>query len=527
MISRNFKITFALLFITAACVHASDWKVHGKDNHNTRYDGTNAYLNSYSAQFVQNAWNFTATGFITGTPSIKGNIAYFCDFPTSSGGGNLYAIDISNSGALVWVKHLATDSGVAGDYCRATPALVDDLLFIGSQKSGHLYKYNALTGVFLGKVLLNPHRFAIVTMGGTIHGDYIYIGVASEEELMTAFIPGYVCCSFVGTQHAVNIHTLAILWTREPWTANHPRGVGGLSGIGYWGSSPVIDVERGTVYVATGNPYQLPDAWEACQIANITSSTCIPADVLFNAVIAYDLFTGETVWSRKLSHFDDWNVDCLLPPPFNENCPIPSGQDADFGMAPSMTKNSTCDDVLVIGQKNGAVWSLNPDNGEVLHGIFTGPWGTLGGHSWGGALDSEKYYVADINSFHFPWPLGPPASVVSQRGWWSKIDINTFNIDCQIEVPDSNPIIAGTSAIGPPTLVNDLLIVTSTNPTGNQVHLIDTTTCTIVKSLSTGVTIYGGVSVSDKCFFVGTGYKPLYNPLWSEGEHKLFAFCLP
>lgn len=504
------------LLLSVAFCNAHEWSTHGKNQFNNRFDSSNPHLSSRTASGIVNAWNYTADGFMSGTPSISADkIAYFCDYT-----GSLHAIDIANNGVLVWKQNISLATGIPKDYCRATPTLTGNLLLIGSQKSGWFMKFNRITGQFLDKVLLNPHPYSLVTMSATVYGNNAYIGVSSEEELATALDPFRVCCSFRGSFHSINIQQWTIKWTVYGFPDTYPTGHLGLSGVPFWGSTPVIDCDNNLVITGTGNPYRIPQAWVDCQAANPSSTTCIPDDVLFNSVVAYDLETGDLQWVSRHSPYDAWVVACIIPPLKPISCPTFPGPDADFGMSPSLR-----DGIIYIGQKSGVAWKLDAATGTLLDSVNTGPGGTLGGVSWGGALDDDHYYLSDVNNGHEVWDLIPSGGL-TQQGFFTKIDSATFDITCQVEIPFGGPFIQS-SSVGAPLIVNDLWIVTSTNPSGNQIHILNKNTCEIIKSFPTGTTVYGGASAYGKCFFIGTGYKPLYGSGWTVGESKLFAFCLP
>jgi hypothetical protein len=54
-------------------------------------------------------------------------------------------------------------------------------------------------------------------------------------------------------------------------------------------------------------------------------------------------------------------------------------------MCPSLTKTNEGKDILVIGQKSSLVWFIDPDNGQILSSVLSGPAGIiLGGNNWGG-----------------------------------------------------------------------------------------------------------------------------------------------
>jgi len=510
------KLILILLFFFLA-LNFARWNNHGKDIFNTRYDSENEFINSRNVDRIINTWNFTASSYISGTPSIREGVVYFCDF-----GGYLFAIN-SLSGNLIWKYKISDATNIPNDHCRATPTVTNKNLFIGTQKGAYLLKLD-LHGNLLSKLLLDQHQYAIVTMSGTFFENKIYVGVASSEE---GVFPPYPCCSFRGSFHCIDTESFTIIWSQYAFPETYPTGPGGLSGIGYWGSSPVIDEKRNSVYVATGNPYDIPQEWQDCYRDNVSAS-CIPSDVLFNSIISYDLDNGSLKWVTRRSEYDAWIVQCIFNGP---DCPSVPGPDADFGMSPSMITNKNGEDVLVIGQKSGVVWSINPNNGNVLGSVLAGPDATLGGINWGGATDGSSYFVGIINQLQKTWNfvnLVPPTHTSTKKGFFSKVDIATMKISCQVGINLDTPLYeTSTFATGPPSLVNDVWIATSTNAVGKNLFFIDKNTCKILKSFSLGTTIYGGASVNDRCVYVGSGYKPAFNQEWTEGEFKLFAFCLP
>ena len=143
----------------------------------------------------------------------------------------------------------------------------------------------------------------------------------------------------------------------------------GPSGAAIW-LSPTIDASRRSIYVGTGNGYS------------------DPATKFTDAVIAFDLDSGAMKWSRQLTPGDGWNFACSVSG--GANCPESQGPDHDIGASPILRK-----DVLVVGQKSGVVYGLDPNsNGKILWQTRVGKGGTLGGIQWGMAADDKTAYVA-------------------------------------------------------------------------------------------------------------------------------------
>ena len=77
------------------------------------------------------------------------------------------------------------------------------------------------------------------------------------------------------------------------------------------------------------------------------------------------------------------------------NSPKTLGPDFDFGNAPMLrTLGTSGKRILVIGQKSGTVWGLDPDaDGRVLWQFKAGKGGALGGIEWGSAADDHAAYI--------------------------------------------------------------------------------------------------------------------------------------
>jgi polyvinyl alcohol dehydrogenase (cytochrome) len=99
------------------------------------------------------------------------------------------------------------------------------------------------------------------------------------------------------------------------------------------------------------------------------------------------------LWSRQMTAGDSFNNACGIPG--SPNCPQPAGQDFDFGQPPILVSLANERRGLVLGQKSGMAYALDPDKqGEVLWRMRVGKGGGLGGIQWGSATDGQNVYVA-------------------------------------------------------------------------------------------------------------------------------------
>jgi len=263
------------------------------------------------------------------------------------------------------------------------------LAFFGDVK-GNVYGVDAETGALVWRDRIDTHPVARVTGAPTLVDGRLYVPLSSLEE-SGAGNPEYPCCTFRGGLVAYNAVTGSRLWksytiAQEPIprkTTSKGTQLWGPAGAGVW-SSPTVDVKRRVVYVATGNGYTQPAA-EAS-----------------DAVLAFDLETGRRLWVKQVMANDAYVRECpgkyrpnVPKENKSETCPDDLGPDMDFGNAPILRTLADGRSVIVIGQKDGHAWALDPDKrGAVMWsrqlglGLETGG----GGMMWGSAADDRMAY---------------------------------------------------------------------------------------------------------------------------------------
>ncbi|MBT4254892.1 MAG: PQQ-binding-like beta-propeller repeat protein, partial [Gammaproteobacteria bacterium] len=251
----------------------------------------------------------------------------------------------------------------------------------------------ARTGELNWKKEVHDHPQATITGSVIAHGDTLIVPVSSLEVLLAARV-GYSCCSFRGALVALSISTGEELW--RTYTTEEPRptilstaGIQqyGPSGAPIW-SSPTIDVERNLVYAGTGENYSSP------------------ANDYSDAVLAMDMLTGEIVWAAQLTKDDAWNGACSRGTP---NCPEEDGPDYDIGASPILTRDENGREIILVGQKSGMVYALDPaNNGALIWEQRAGSGGTMGGIHYGMSTNAEKVFVgvSDLPTNN-PYNVGP------------------------------------------------------------------------------------------------------------------------
>jgi len=263
------------------------------------------------------------------------------------------------------------------------------LAYFGDVKA-NVYAVDADTGAQVWTDRIDRHPVARVTGAPTLADGRVYVPISSLEE-SGAGNPSYPCCTFRGGVASYDAQRGTRFWTAYTIAERAvPQKVTSKgtqlwapAGAGVW-SSPSIDLKRRAVYVATGNAYTEP---------------ATPAS---DAVIAFDLDSGKRLWTRQVMADDAYVRDCPgkyrpLVPKDNksETCPDDLGPDMDFGNAPMLRTLSNGRSLIVIGQKDGHAWALDPDReGAVVWSrqVGLGLDGGGGAIMWGAAADDRLAY---------------------------------------------------------------------------------------------------------------------------------------
>lgn len=390
----------------------SEWNGWGFDSGNSRFQ-TSPGLTAADASKLILKWAF-------GFPN--GNSAY--GQPTVTGGrvfvgadtGFVYSLD-ARSGCIHW--SFRASAGV-----RTAPSIGPGtrtnrfLAYFGDVK-GNVYAVDAETGVQVWKDRVDSHPVARVTGAPKLVDGRLYVPLSSLEE-SGAGNPGYPCCTFRGGVASYDAVTGRRRWTsytiaeRPTPMKRTSKGtqLWGPAGAGVW-SSPTVDLKRRAVYVATGNAYTEPAA---------------PGS---DAVIAFDLDTGRRLWAKQVMSNDAYVRDCpgkyrpLVPKDTkSETCPDDLGPDMDFGNAPILRTLADGRTLIVIGQKDGHAWALDPDRqGAIVWSRQVGLGIDNGGGAimWGSAADDHLAYfpvtrgsqslglaAVRLESGEIAWRASPP-----------------------------------------------------------------------------------------------------------------------
>lgn len=362
---------------------AANWNGWGVDSDNSRFQRSGG-LAAADVPSLRLKWAF---GFPDGNsaygqPTVVGKRVF-----VGADTGFVYSLDAA-SGCVYW--SFRANAGVRtaisiGPGPNAHPSLA----YFGDVK-GNVYAIDAETGSKVWTDRLDPHPVARITGAPALVDGKLYVPLSSLEE-SGAGNPNYPCCTFRGGVAAYDARTGKQLWKaytipeRPTPTRKTSKGVQlwAPAGAGVW-SAPTVDLKRRLVYIATGNAYTEPAA---------TTS---------DAVIAFDLDTGRRRWFKQVMANDAYVRDCpgIYRPNVpkenkSETCPDDLGPDMDFGNAPILRTLPDGRSLIVIGQKDGHAWGLDPDReGAVVWSrqLGLGFEGGGGGMMWGSAADDRLAY---------------------------------------------------------------------------------------------------------------------------------------
>lgn len=294
--------------------------------------------------------------------------------------GTVYALDLK-SGCVRWVHKGSAE--VRTGIVVETGKNRRPRLFFGDF-IGRVHALDALTGKPLWTIRADDHPNATLTGTPLLHGTTLFVPVSSLE-VVTAVDPTYACCTFRGSVAALDTRTGVLKWRhytieREPSQSGvTAKGTArlGPSGAPVW-TSPAYDARRGAIYHGSGENFQSP------------------ADGNSDALFAVDARTGARRWVFQLTAGDAWNVSCMVKD--RSNCPLENGPDHDVGAAALLVSlaagpTGPARDVVVVGQKSGMVYGVDPDTGKPIWSARAGRGGVQGGIHFGMAAEGGVVFV--------------------------------------------------------------------------------------------------------------------------------------
>jgi len=506
MIAAALAATTAVVYLGAQTSGGLNiqWPVAGQNLADTRSQPSETTINASNASRLAVKWVFSTAGSVSATPTVAGNIVYFPDWS-----GNIYAVN-KNTGAQIWSRSVSTYTGLAGDFSRTSPAVYGNYLVfgdnqgqLGPHQGANEIAVNRFTGDLLWIAKIDSHIAAIVTGSPIISGGTVYQGVSSNEEAL-ATDPTYPCCTFRGSMVALSLKNGSIKW--KTYTVPDNGGqTGQYSGNAIW-QPPVLG--NGTLYVGTGNNYDVPQSVKDCEAANPQATNCTAPNDYFESALALDPNTGAIRWATRTAGYDAWTVACKTGTA-PQNCPDPAGPDWDLGGS----GGNLVGNFIGFGSKSGIYWGLNASTGALQWGTAAAPsgGGTLGGIEYGTATDGRRIYVAEADSGLQPYTLINGQTVTG--GSWSALDFNG-HILWQTADPTPNMVDMGSVSVA-----NGVVYVPSQS---GYVYALNAATGKILWSFNTGGSVMDGPSIVDGVLYWGSGFPNG----GSTNNNKVYAFSL-
>lgn len=382
----------------------------GIDRRNSRFQrGPVGGLTATNVAGLELKWAFAYPNAIQARsqPTVAGGSVF-----VGSQNGTVYALD-SKTGCLKWSYRATAEVRtpvIAEDWSESSGD-GDTTVYFGDIIA-RVYALDAATGDLKWVTKVDDHPNATITGAPALFGDRLFVPVSSLEVALPAD-PGYACCTFRGSMVALDTGTGEMAW-KSYTIDSRPQQVGvtrvgtpilAPSGAPIW-NSPTLDIERRRLYAGTGENYSSP--------AGKTS----------DAIIAFDMDNGKKLWVSQQTQGDAWNVGCLSDYTTNDaNCPEENGPDFDFAASVILVRLEDGGEILVAGQKSGAVMGLDPDTGATLWRTQVGRGGVQGGVHFGMAAEGETVYVPisdmaypeDETRYRFTTPARPGIFAVNAR----------------------------------------------------------------------------------------------------------------
>jgi polyvinyl alcohol dehydrogenase (cytochrome) len=346
----------------------------GLGSGNARYRREGVEITPANARGLELAWSiaFPQVTDMRSQPVAAGEALF-----VGTQNGNLLALDAA-SGCVHW--HLPLPGAIRSALALAAGADGVPTLYFADDLAT-VYAVDARRGTLRWKQAVRIFPTTVVSGSLAVHAGRVYVPLSSFE-VAVAGLPTHPCCRSHGGVMALDAAEGRVLWTHHTTAQagpTHTTAAGvqawGPSGASVW-STPTVDAKRGVLYVGTGENFSRP--------ATDTS----------DAVLALDLATGERRWSWQALAEDVWNGACQLGGP---NCPERPGPDWDIGASVILATAPDGRERLLVGQKSGEAFALDPDAGGRLLWRQRLSQGTAnGGNSgihWGMASDGETVFV--------------------------------------------------------------------------------------------------------------------------------------
>lgn len=423
------------------------WLRYGNTLDGTRRAGPSP-ITAVTVGQLREAWRFTAGGPVTGTPAVADGVVYIGSYD-----GRLYAIDARSgqqrwryaTGAKAFERDMKVPLGISG-----SAAVAGDLVIVGDADAV-IHAIDRQTGEVVWRTSVETAPNGSIWSSPVVWEDTVFVGVASVAK--EAGSRG----SVVALDRAIG----AIRWQ----TYMTPAGVDGAGVF----AVPAIDPERRLVYVATQNAY-----------------TAMPAPCgHVISMVALDASSGDIRWSFA------------APPNDGRTSPTADvGISASPGLV-SVEIDGRQRDLVIEGQKSGALWARDRETGEPVWRTTISPPGPLGGMEGTAAIGPDGIVVPATR-----WAAwDAPAS-----GLVSGVDPVDGRVRWTIDL--DRPAAAAA------TIVNDIALFATLD---GVLHAVTVRDGRHVHRIDLGGSANGGVSVAGDLIVLGAG-TPAFAPFIRPGS---------
>ncbi len=341
--------------------------------HNARFLRTGVGIDGANIGQLQLAWSLALPQVtdMRSQPVAAGDTLFL-----GTQTGSLLALDQA-SGCVHWAFK-ATGGIRSALALAATP---EPTLFFADDL-GSVYAVDARRGALRWRADVRLFPVSVVSGSISYHDGRLFVPVSSFE-VAAAGMPTHECCRSHGGVIALDAGSGARLWT----LAQHARGA----------AHAQEQRRRATLGPLGRRGLEHADHRRETRAAvrrHRGKTTRRPATPTSDAVIALGLADGEPRWQFQALADDVWKRRL---PAGRAELPGRPGPDWDIGASAALAADASGRERLLVGQKSGELFALDPDaSGAVLwrHRLSQGtPNGGNSGIHWGMASDGERVFA--------------------------------------------------------------------------------------------------------------------------------------
>jgi polyvinyl alcohol dehydrogenase (cytochrome) len=309
--------------------------MYGHDHSQTRTNVAERGITRDNVAGLATTWEIPDLVGVTGTPTVVDGIVHFADWK-----GQVWAVR-AETGETVWTS-------MVGGPIVGAPAIDGDAVYVSAGST--LRRLDRSTGEQQWEVATHDHPQAQISASPVVVDGIVLQGTASFENFLAK--DEYM---FRGSMGGYDSDTGEQLWNFYSTPGDETAG----AGAGIW-STPAVDVDRGLLFVGTGQ------------------GLSEPTPPMADSLVAVDYRTGRRRWSTQFTYPDVFSAAS------------PTGKDADVGASPNLWA-SDGRDLVGAGDKGGTYHALDRESGEVVWETRLTP-----GSAFGGEIGSAAFVDGTI-----------------------------------------------------------------------------------------------------------------------------------